>query len=229
SRSVICFFTLPLWIVDLPFPQEPKSSQDDEFNPSNDVRKKVNKVPRQDNKCKDQEEKDGVNNTNRVNAISLTVNVASNEVNVVGRKSSIKLPNDPDMPELEDISIVEYLNEDVFGTKANLNNLESTFQEELLQFKLQEVWTLVDLPYGKRAIGSKWVFMNKLDERGIVVRNKVRLVAQGHTQEEDIDYDEVFASVARIRAIRLFLAYASFKDFMVYQIDVKSAFIYGNI
>ncbi|GJT36123.1 putative ribonuclease H-like domain-containing protein [Tanacetum coccineum] len=102
-------------------------------------------------------------------------------------------------------------------------------QEELLQFKLQQVWTLVDLPYGKRAIGTKWVYKNKKDERGIVIRNKARLVAQGYTQEEGIDYDEVFALVARIEAIRLFLAYASFKDFVVYQMDVKSAFLYGKI
>ncbi|GJY21532.1 putative ribonuclease H-like domain-containing protein [Tanacetum coccineum] len=102
-------------------------------------------------------------------------------------------------------------------------------QEELLQFKLQEVWTLVDLPNGKRAIGTKWVFKNKKDERGIMIRNKARLVAQGYTQEEGIDYDEVFAPVARIKAIRLFLAYASFKDFVVYQMDVKSAFLYGKI
>ncbi|GKF00444.1 putative ribonuclease H-like domain-containing protein [Tanacetum coccineum] len=78
-------------------------------------------------------------------------------------------------------------------------------QEELLQFKLQEVWTLVDLPNGKRAIGTKWVFRNKKDERGIVIRNKARLVAQGYTQEEVIDYDEVFAPVARIGAISAFL------------------------
>nr|GEY64941.1 putative ribonuclease H-like domain-containing protein [Tanacetum cinerariifolium] len=102
-------------------------------------------------------------------------------------------------------------------------------QEELLQFKLQEVWTLVDLPNRKRAIGTKWVFWNKKNERGIVIRNKARLVAQGHTQEERIDYDKVFAHVARIEAIRLFLAYASFKDFVVYQIDVKSVFHYGKI
>ncbi|GKC60444.1 putative ribonuclease H-like domain-containing protein [Tanacetum coccineum] len=102
-------------------------------------------------------------------------------------------------------------------------------QEELLQFKLQEVWTLVDLPNGKRAIGSKWVFRNKKDERGIMIRNKARLVAQGYTQEEWIDYDEVFAFVARIKAIRLFLAYTSFIDFVVYQMDVKSAFLNGKI
>ncbi|GJT40207.1 putative ribonuclease H-like domain-containing protein [Tanacetum coccineum] len=75
-------------------------------------------------------------------------------------------------------------------------------QEELLQFKLQEVWTLVELPNGKRAIGTKWVFRNKKVERGIVIRNKARLVAQGYTQEEVIDYDEVIAPVARIEAIR---------------------------
>ncbi|GJR53018.1 putative ribonuclease H-like domain-containing protein [Tanacetum coccineum] len=102
-------------------------------------------------------------------------------------------------------------------------------QDELLQFKLQKVWTLVDLPYGKRAIGTKWVYRNKKDDRGIVVRNKARLVAQGYTQEEGIDYDEVFAPVARIEAIRLFLAYASFMGFIVYQMDVKSAFLYGTI
>ncbi|GKF34611.1 putative ribonuclease H-like domain-containing protein, partial [Tanacetum coccineum] len=99
----------------------------------------------------------------------------------------------------------------------------------LLQFKLQEVWTLVYLPNGKRAIGTKWVFRNKKDERGIVIRNKARLVAQGYTQEEGIDYNEVFALVARIESIRLFLAYASFKDFVVYHMDVKSDFLYGKI
>nr|GFA97115.1 hypothetical protein [Tanacetum cinerariifolium] len=70
---------------------------------------------------------------------------------------------------------------------------------------------------------------NKKDERGIVIRNKARLVAQGHTKEEGIDYEEVFAPVARIEAIRLFLAYASFMGFPVYQMDVKSAFLYGTI
>ncbi|GJS90251.1 putative ribonuclease H-like domain-containing protein [Tanacetum coccineum] len=72
-------------------------------------------------------------------------------------------------------------------------------QDELLQFKLQKVWTLVDLPHGKRAIGTKWVYRNKKDDRGIVVRNKARLVAQGYTQEEGIDYDKVFAPVARMK------------------------------
>ncbi|GJU12234.1 putative ribonuclease H-like domain-containing protein [Tanacetum coccineum] len=102
-------------------------------------------------------------------------------------------------------------------------------QEKLLQFRLQQVWILVDLPHGAKVIGTKWVYRNKRDERGVVVRNKARLVAQGHRQEEGIDYDEVFAPVARIEAIRLFLAFASFMGFIVYQMDVKSAFLYGTI
>nr|GFC05152.1 copia protein [Tanacetum cinerariifolium] len=98
-------------------------------------------------------------------------------------------------------------------------------QEELLQFKIQKVWTLVDCPKGVRPSRTKWVLKNKKDERGIVIRNKARLVAQGHSQEEGIDYDEVFAPIPRIVAIRLFLAYASFIGFIVYQMDVKSAFL----
>nr|GFB09459.1 retrovirus-related Pol polyprotein from transposon TNT 1-94 [Tanacetum cinerariifolium] len=102
-------------------------------------------------------------------------------------------------------------------------------QEELLQFKLLNVWTLVDFPLRKRAIGTKWVYRNKRVQRGIIVRNKARLVAQGHRQEKGIGYNEVFAPVARIEAIMLFLAYASFMDFTMYQMDVKSAFLYGTI
>nr|GEX65561.1 hypothetical protein [Tanacetum cinerariifolium] len=101
-------------------------------------------------------------------------------------------------------------------------------QQELLQFKIQNVWVLVDYPSRVRPIGMKWVLKKKKDERGIVIRNKAQLV-QGHTQEEGIEYDEVFAPVARIEAIRLFLAYASYMGFTVYQMDVKSAFLYGTI
>nr|GEW90539.1 putative ribonuclease H-like domain-containing protein [Tanacetum cinerariifolium] len=91
------------------------------------------------------------------------------------------------------------------------------------------VWVLVDCPERVRPIGTKWVLKNKKDVRGIVIRNKARLVTQRHTQEERIDYEEVFAPIARIEAIRLFLAYASFMGFTVYQMDVKSAFLYGTI
>ena len=97
-------------------------------------------------------------------------------------------------------------------------------QEEMQQFKNQQVWILVPLPDGKYAIGTKWILKNKRDARGIVVKNKARLVAQGFRQEEGIDYDEVFAPVARVEAIRIFLAYASYMGFTVYQMDVKGAF-----
>nr|GEX09776.1 retrovirus-related Pol polyprotein from transposon TNT 1-94 [Tanacetum cinerariifolium] len=83
--------------------------------------------------------------------------------------------------------------------------------------------------HAMHAIGTKWVYRNKKDERGVVVRNKARLVAQGYTQKKGIDYDEVFAPVARIEAIMLFLAYASFMGFIVYQMDIKSAFLYDTI
>nr|GEY33931.1 putative ribonuclease H-like domain-containing protein [Tanacetum cinerariifolium] len=82
---------------------------------------------------------------------------------------------------------------------------------------------------GVRPIGTKWVLKTKKDEWGIVIRNKARLVAQGYTQEKGVDYEEVFAPVARIEAIWLFLAYASFMGFTVYQMDVKHTFLYGTI
>nr|GEY95423.1 putative ribonuclease H-like domain-containing protein [Tanacetum cinerariifolium] len=87
-----------------------------------------------------------------------------------------------------------------------------------------KVWILIDLPFRKKAIRTKWVYRNKKDEKGVVVKNKARLVAQGHRQEEGIDYDEVFAPVARIEAISIFLDFASYMGFIVYQMDVKSAF-----
>ncbi|KAD7117276.1 hypothetical protein E3N88_04544 [Mikania micrantha] len=102
-------------------------------------------------------------------------------------------------------------------------------QLELLQFKKQQVWELVSLPPGKCAIGTKWVFRNKTDENGQIIKNKARLVVQGFSQEEGIDYDETFAPVARLEAIRLFLAYAALHKLKVFQMDVKSAFLYGKI
>nr|GEU43797.1 hypothetical protein [Tanacetum cinerariifolium] len=175
----------------------------------------------------------------------------SSTINDAGTNKDNELLFDPNMPTLGDVSTFNFLSDDEYdGTMADMNNLDRTIQfspvpttrihkdhpldqdpswieamqKELLQFKLQEVWTLVDLPNRKKAIGTKWGLRNKKDERGIMVRHKARLVAQGHTQEEEIDYDEVFTSVVRIKAIRLFLDYASFKDFMVYQMDVKVLF-----
>ncbi|GJS99633.1 putative ribonuclease H-like domain-containing protein [Tanacetum coccineum] len=274
------YILLPLWPVDPLLSQSSKSSFDDGFKPLGDYEKKITKEPgkeggdsSKDSECNDQEKDDNVNSTNNVNAASI------NEVNAVGRKSSIDLPDDPNMPELEDIV---YSDDDEYvGTKAVMNNLDAfmpvnpipttrihkdyptkqiigdlnsapqtrrmtkNLEEHGLFSSIQQRTnhkdfqnclfacflsqeepkkTLVDLPNGKRAIRTKWVYRNKKDERGIVIKNKAILVAQGYIQEEGIDYDEVFAPVARIEVIRLFLAYASFKDFVVYQMDVKSAF-----
>ncbi|WKA11357.1 hypothetical protein VitviT2T_028863 [Vitis vinifera] len=104
-----------------------------------------------------------------------------------------------------------------------------TMQEELNQFERSEVWELVPRPSNQSVIGTKWVFRNKMDENGIIVRNKARLVAQGYNQEKGIDYEETFAPVARLEAIRMLLAFACFKDFILYQMDVKSVFLNGFI
>ncbi|GJZ72442.1 retrovirus-related pol polyprotein from transposon TNT 1-94 [Tanacetum coccineum] len=166
--------------------------------------KQVEDGPDNENDKKDKSEDDS--NTKEVNVAVQHVNTPSPEVNIVD-------------PLIEPTSITKTLSD---------SSWVEAMHEELLQFKLQHVWILVDLPR-KRAIGTKWVFRNKKDERGIMIRNKARLVAQSHRQEEGIDYEEFFALVARIETIRLFLAYVSFMGFLVYQMDVKSAFLYGTI
>ncbi|XP_015084294.1 uncharacterized protein LOC107027723 [Solanum pennellii] len=100
-------------------------------------------------------------------------------------------------------------------------------EEELNQFERIEVWHLVPKPANRTIIGTKWMFRNKLDEHGTVTRNKARLVVQGYNQEEGIDYDETFAPVSRLEAIRLLIAFTSHMEFTLYQMDVKSAFLNG--
>ncbi|GJZ84140.1 putative ribonuclease H-like domain-containing protein [Tanacetum coccineum] len=251
---------------------------DDGSKPSSDDEKKVDEDPRKDSESIDQEKDDNVNSTNNVNAAS------TNKVNAVGGKTSIELPDDPNMPALEDI-IYSDDDEDV-GAEADMNNLDefipvspipttrvhkdhsveqiirdmnSTPQTRRMTKNLEEhglfssvqqrtnhkdfqnclfacflsqvepkkvIQALQDLSWIEAMQDALLQFKLLKDERGIVIKNKARLVAQGYTQEEGIDYDEVFASVARIEAIRLFLAYASFKDFVVYQMNVKNAFLY---
>jgi len=98
-------------------------------------------------------------------------------------------------------------------------------QEELDQFKRNEVWELVPRPKDKSIIGTKWVFKNKFDENKNIIRNKAKLVVKGYYQEEDIDFEESYASVARLEGIRMLLTFASHMNFMLYQMDVKGAFI----
>ncbi|GJW67702.1 retrovirus-related pol polyprotein from transposon TNT 1-94 [Tanacetum coccineum] len=234
TEPVKNYILLPLWTADPPFSQGPKSSQDDGSKPSSDDGKKVDEDPRKKSKNNDQEKEDNVNSTNNVNASS------TNEVNAVGGKTSIELPLDPNMPELEDYIIFED-DEDV-GAEADMNNLDETIQVSPIPTTRIHKDHPLDQVIGDLQFATQTRRMsknleeheknpkrNKKDKKGIVIRNKARLVAQGYTQEERIDYDELFSPVARIEAIRLFLAYASFKNFVVYQMDVKSAFLYGKI
>ncbi|GJW80366.1 putative ribonuclease H-like domain-containing protein [Tanacetum coccineum] len=181
---------------------------------------------------------DKATSTNSVSTASTLVSTAS-AFSTGGPSADY---DDSQIPALE--NIYKNPSEEVFinssyddeGAEADFTNLENTVNFKLDKssrahalFKLQKVWILVDLPKGKREIGTKWVYRNKNDERGVVVRNKARLVALGYRQEEGIDYEEVFALVARIEAIRIFLAFASYMGFVVYQMDVKSTFLYGTI
>ncbi|XP_070013228.1 uncharacterized protein [Nicotiana sylvestris] len=102
-------------------------------------------------------------------------------------------------------------------------------QDELNQFERSQVWHLVPRPKDKSVIGTKWVFRNKVDEDGTVTRNKARLVVQGYSQEEGIDYDETFAPIARLKAIRLLLAFVAHMEFTLHQMDVKIAFLNGYL
>nr|GEV37861.1 hypothetical protein [Tanacetum cinerariifolium] len=193
------------------------------------------------------------NNTNSFNATGPFDNAVSSTFEIGGKSSFVdpsQYPDYPNMPALEDIIYSD--DEEDVSVEADFSNLETSITvSPILTTRVHKdhlVTQIIgdlslapqarsmarmvkeqDLPEGKRAIGSKWVFRNKKDERGIVIKNKARLVVQGHTQEERIDYKEVFAPVVRIEAIRLFIAYASFMGFMVYQMDVKSAFLYGTI
>ncbi|GJZ94980.1 ribonuclease H-like domain-containing protein, partial [Tanacetum coccineum] len=253
------YILLPLWTVDPPFSQSLMIYLDAGFKPSGDDEKKVTEEPgkeggdpNKEDERDDQEKDASVNNINNVNATS------TNEVNTVGRKTSIELLDEPNMHALEDIVYSDDDDEDV-GAEANMNNLDAFMPVSPIPTTRihkdhpvkQIIGDLNSAPQTRRMTKNleehgrastiqvtrsldlggftKWVFRNKKDERGIMIKNKARLVAQGYTQEEGIDYDEVFAPVARIEAIRLFLAYASFKDFVVYQMDVKSDFLYGKI
>ncbi|KAL8114351.1 hypothetical protein AgCh_021272 [Apium graveolens] len=102
-------------------------------------------------------------------------------------------------------------------------------QEKLNEFERNKVWNLVPRPKNKSIVGIKWVFRYKTDSDCIIIRNKARLVAKGYSQQGGIDYDETFALVARLEAIRIFLAYVAHKKFIVFQMDVKSAFLNGEL
>nr|GEV50072.1 hypothetical protein [Tanacetum cinerariifolium] len=151
------------------------------------------------------------------------------ELDISNHSTTYPVPTTPNTRINKDHSLDNLIGDMQSGVQTRRMTLTTDEQGFISAIYEVKTHTLVDLPRGKRVIGTKWVFQNKQDERGIIIRNKARLVAQGCTQEEGIDYDEVFTLVARIKAIRLFLAYASFMGFLVYQMDVKSAFLYERI
>nr|GFC68962.1 Gag-Pol polyprotein [Tanacetum cinerariifolium] len=104
-----------------------------------------------------------------------------------------------------------------------------SMQEELHQFDRLDVLELVDRPLYKNVINMKWLWKNKRDEENTVMRNKSRLVATRYAQKERVDFEESFALVARLEAVRLFIAYVAYKSFTVYQMDVKTTFLYGPL
>ena len=101
--------------------------------------------------------------------------------------------------------------------------------EELDQIEKNKTWELVPKPKDKYVIGTKWVFKNKVNENGQVIRNKSKLVWKGYAQVEGVDFEETFAPMARLEAIRMFLAFSSYRKLKIYQIDAKSTFPNGNL
>ncbi|GJU13746.1 ribonuclease H-like domain-containing protein [Tanacetum coccineum] len=223
------YILLPLLTSDLSLFKSSKDSLDAGFKPSGEEEKidfkhqenEDSEVPNTKEPRVNQEQDANVNSTNNINTVSPTVSAANIENNI---------------------------DADEVGAEADMNNLSTyvpvspipttrVHKDHPLKQIIRDIhlapqtrrMTKNVTDHGKRAIGTKWVYRNKKDDLGIVVRNKARLVAQGYTQEKGIDYDEVFAPVARIEAIRLFLAYASFMGLIVYQMDVKSTFLYGTI
>ncbi|GKE55122.1 putative ribonuclease H-like domain-containing protein, partial [Tanacetum coccineum] len=191
-----------------------------------------------------QEQDANINSTNTINIVSPTVNAAGIEDNVVDENIVYGCDDDPNMPNLEEIV---YLDDDDDGSEADMTNLNTHIPVSLIpttrihkdHLVEQIIRDLHSAPQTKRMTKSvtnhvepKKVIQALTDPSRIEAMQDKLLqfkLQKGYTQEEGIDYDEVFALVARIEAIRLFLAYASFKDFVVYQMDVKSAFLYGKI
>ncbi|GKC39971.1 putative ribonuclease H-like domain-containing protein, partial [Tanacetum coccineum] len=215
----------------------------DEPQPSIDARKKDNGV-RKESGIDHQERPE--NSSQDINTAGPSISTASTNITTARSNSS---QTKPDMFSLGDNATLEATHVDFFGdeTEVDMSNITTTYpvpytlntrihKDHSLDHVIRDVQSVQPKKVIQALTDPSWIeamqdelLQNKKDERGIVIRNKARLVAQGYTQEEGIDYDEVFPLVSRIVAIRLFLAYASFKDFVVYQMDVKSAFLYGKI
>ncbi|GJX79530.1 putative ribonuclease H-like domain-containing protein [Tanacetum coccineum] len=240
------YILMPIWKDSSLFDSSLKNASNDEPQPSSDTEKKDDEVVCKENGIADQEKSE--NSTQGVNTAGQSINTDKTclslgryctahmsdfcgveiEVDMINITTHISIP----LLQIrihKDHSLDHVIGDVQFGVLTRRMKRLQMNKGLLVWFmkgKLMKTFILVCLLVSYPRKSPK---RNKKDERGIVIRNKARLVAQGYTQEEGIDYDEVFAPVVRIEAIRLFLAYASLKDFVVYQMDVKSAFLYGKI
>ncbi|GKE37531.1 putative ribonuclease H-like domain-containing protein [Tanacetum coccineum] len=221
------YILMPLWKYGSLFDSSLKNASNDEPQPSSDAGKKDDEGVCKEGGNDDQERPK--NSTQGVNTARPSINA------------------EPDMFSLGDNATLEATYADFFGdkTEVDMSNITTTYpvpstpntriyKDHSLNHVIDDVQSVKPKKVTQALTDPSYIEamqddLLQKDERGIVVRNKARLVAQGYTQEEGIDYDKVFAPVTRIEAIRLFLAYASFMNFVVYQMDVKSAFLYGKI
>ncbi|GKE72405.1 putative ribonuclease H-like domain-containing protein, partial [Tanacetum coccineum] len=242
------YILMPLWKDGSLFDSSSKNASNDEPQPSSNTGKKDDEGVNKESGIDDQEKPK--NSTQDVNTANVSINTASTNVNTGSLNINTVSPTVTAAP-------LEATHVDFFSdeTEVDMSNITTTYpvpstpntrihKDHSLDHVISDVQSgvqtrrmtkttneqgFISVVYEGKTHEDLYTCLNKKDERGIVIRNKARLVAQGYTQEEGIDYDEVFAPVARIEAIRLFLAYASFKDFIVYLMDVKSAFLYGKI
>ncbi|GJU73830.1 putative ribonuclease H-like domain-containing protein [Tanacetum coccineum] len=218
------YILMPLWKDGSVFDSSSKNDSNDEPQPSSDAEKKDNEGVNKESGIDDQERPENIT-TAPLEATHADFFGDETEIDMSNITTTYLVPYTPYTRIHKDHSLdhvigdvqsgvqtrrmTKTINEQGFIRRAPkvIQALKDpkwieAMQKELLQFKLQQVWTMVDLPHGKRAIGTKWLYKNKKDERCIMIRNKARLVAQGYTQEEGINYDEFFAPIARIKAIR---------------------------
>ncbi|GKB82698.1 putative ribonuclease H-like domain-containing protein, partial [Tanacetum coccineum] len=243
------YILLPLWTADPLFSKSSKSSPDAGFKPSGDDENKVTKEPRKEggdlskeDERDDQQNKVIAASTNEDSDVGGKTSIElSDDPDMPALEDFVYSDNDEDVGTEADMNNLDTTIQvsSIPTTRVHKNHpLEqvirdlqlSTLTRKMSQQNLEEyvepkkvIQALQDPSWIKAMQEELLQFKNKKDERGIVIKNKTRLVAQGYTQEEGIDHDEVFTHVARIEAIWLFLAYASFKDFVVYQMDVKTA------
>ncbi|GJY59688.1 retrovirus-related pol polyprotein from transposon TNT 1-94 [Tanacetum coccineum] len=203
------YIFMPLWKDGSLFDSSSKNANNDEPQPPSDAGKKDD-----EGVCKES----GIDDQERPKNSTQDINNARPKVDMSNITTTYPVPSTLNTRIYKDHSL-----DHVIG------DVQSSVQTRRMTKTTNKGKTHEDLHTCLFACFLSQVYRNKKDERGIVVRNKARLVTQGYTQEEGIDYDEVFAPVARIEAIRLFLAYASFMNFIVYQMDVKTAFLYGKI